>query len=159
MRFATLICLMLCVANCKQNGSDIVNSEQGNQIPITQSVDAGISYGKSLQCTAYLYIPEDQAFNPNNNFPLYFIQMGTGLETEGSPNEKIGFDQQMLKSDGHEYLLMMDKPGLSYDPTAPDDVKIDRNYYDYYTTDNLIECANNALIWAYGQKLLTSSPP
>lgn len=108
---------------------------------ISSSVDGGISYGKVLQCTAYLHIPEQAPHN--NNLPIYFYEAGTGLYTMSTFE---GFDGN--NNNNLTYTLTMNKPGVSPDPKDPSSAVANRDFFDFYTMDTLIECAKNALIWA-----------
>lgn len=107
--------------------------------PISTVVDGGYSYSKHLQCTAYLHTPEQPNVTHKNHVTLHFFQSGTGIYT-------TYFDQPWTTQS--DYYLTIDKPGITPTGLAPDHPKVDRSSYDYYTTDTLINCAQNALYWA-----------
>jgi len=120
---------------------------------ISSPVSGGISYGKSLQCTAYLHIPK---YVPKqNDWPVYFYQHGSGVGPSTATFE--GFiGPNGAYNNNTTYVLTIDKPGISPDPNDPDKVIVNRDLYDFYTIDTLTECGKNALIWAMG--LLDNNP-
>ena len=107
--------------------------------PITTIVDGGYSYNKHLQCTAYLHAPEPSKVKHNHYATLHFFQSGTGIYT-------TYFDKSWINQ--NNYYLTIDKPGITPAGSDPDHPNVDREFYDYYTTDTLINCAQNALYWA-----------
>lgn len=120
---------------------------------ISIPVNGGISYGKPLQCTAYLHIPKQ--VSKQNDLPVYFYGRGTGAGPSTATFEGfIGPDGAC--NNNTTYVLTIDKPGISPDPNDPDKVIVNRDLYDFYTIDTLTECSKNALIWAMG--LLDNNP-
>ncbi|MBA3536752.1 MAG: hypothetical protein H0T84_09105 [Tatlockia sp.] len=107
--------------------------------PISTMVDGGQSHGKKIQCRVYLQ-HLTPAVKTDRKKTLVFLQGGTGIYT-------TYFDK--LK-EGSDYYLTLDKPGISPDLKNKDRTKpvVDRGSFDYYTMDNLILCAENALNWA-----------
>jgi hypothetical protein len=108
-------------------------------LPISTTVDGGYSYGKHLECRAYLHISENIRPNTANNKTLHFFQPGTGAYT-------TYFDTPW--TDNTDYYLTIDKPGIIPNPNNPHEPIVDRQLFDYYTTDTLVNCASNALFWA-----------
>ncbi|MBA2652063.1 MAG: hypothetical protein H0U73_07350 [Tatlockia sp.] len=107
--------------------------------PITAMVDGGQNKGKKLQCQVYLQHLAP-AVKTEGKKTILFQQGGTGVYTNY-------FDKLQ---DGIDYFLTLDKPGISPDLKNKDRTKpiVDRSSFDYYTMDNLIQCAENALNWA-----------
>jgi hypothetical protein len=110
---------------------------QATALPISTTVDGGYSYGKHLECKAYLHQPEKH--NIGNKITLHFFQSGTGVYT-------TYFDAPWTSST--DYYLTIDKPGILPNPNNPNDPIVDRQLFDYYTTDTLEHCVQNALLWA-----------
>lgn len=107
--------------------------------PITAMVDGGESNGKQLQCRVYLKQLTPRVKETDEKKTLVFQQSGTGVYT-------TYFD----KLKGSDYYLTLDKPGISPDLKNKDRTKpiVDRSLFDYYTMENLTQCAENALNWA-----------
>jgi hypothetical protein len=103
-------------------------------------VDGGQSNGKKLQCRVYLQQLTPGVKKTEGIKTLVFQQGGTGIYT-------TYFDK--LK-EGSDYYLTLDKPGISPNLKNKDRTKpvVDRSLFDYYTIENLTQCAENALNWA-----------
>ena len=108
--------------------------------PIVAKVDGGLSNGKQLQCRVYLFPPASIEKNAQGKIALLFSQGGTGVYTTYYNQPK----------DGGDYYLTMDKPGILPDLQSKDanNPIVDRTKFDFYTMNNLIDCAQNALSWA-----------
>ncbi len=116
-----------------------------------------MSQDVKMECNVYLATPEPLTQMTANSYPLYFLQFGTGLAAVGDPYAKVSLDK-WFNLDGKDALLMLNKPGMSFDPSAPGKTVINHSYFDYYTPNNLITCAKNALIWANKQLNNTQRP-
>ena len=100
-----------------------------------------MSQDVKMECNVYLATPEPLTQMTANSYPLYFLQFGTGLAAVGDPYAKVSLDK-WFNLDGKDALLMLNKPGMSFDPSAPGKTVINHSYFDYYTPNNLITCGD-----------------
>ena len=107
-------------------------------VPITTTVDGGISNGQHLQCMAYLHVPAQPKNQDSQYVTIHFFQSGAGLYT-------TYFDQSWAPD--ADYYLTLEKPGVTPNMADPNNPNVDRKIYDNYTTQTLITCAQNALVW------------
>lgn len=111
--------------------------------PISTIVDGGYSYGKHLECNAYLrQLNKKNSLETAKQATLFFFQSGSGYYT-------TYFDAPWTNNT--DYYLTIDKPGISPDMQNPRHPIVNRQLFDYYTVDTLSLCAKNALIWANDQ--------
>jgi|GEM_PF-5472258 len=113
-----------------------VSAEQiAPAVPFATTVDGNISSGKRLQCKAYLSPPSIKSAQPK----LLFSIRGTGFYTTYFDHNKKG----------DYYFLTFDKPGVAPNLKDHDKPAVDRSQFDLYTLSTLIDCAQNALNWAF----------
>jgi surfactin synthase thioesterase subunit len=130
-------------------------SISANAATLTHTVNAG----DGLTCNAYLFVPDqDQADSEPKRLPLVAIQTGTGIYTH-SDKANISFGLSEFYEQKKIVVLMMDKPGITANPTTTDGFDLNRTIFTRYTIKHLIECEHEALIWAKSNEhVLTNSP-